>query len=96
MSKHAHLEAQWPEVLLAINDSDHEYDLSEDCLNEIIDCFNIKIQKCSTGFTCFQGHQVGHAQNGKSAGGTFSKFLKAQGFTSSSTLQEVQLKYSTP
>lgn len=95
MSKHALLEAQWPVVQLAIKDSDHEFDLSEDCLREIIDCFNIKIQKCSTGFTCFEGHNIGLAQHGKSAGGTFSKFLKVQGFTSSSTLQEVLLKYSS-
>lgn len=55
------------------------FELSDETIALLLECYNIKIQKASSGFICYQGHNIGGGQMAKSQGEAFSLFLRAQG-----------------
>lgn len=55
------------------------FELSEEAVSHLLDCYNIKVQQISSGFMCYQGHNIGGGQMARSQGEAFSLFLRAQG-----------------
>ena len=55
------------------------FDLSGETLSLLLCSFNIKIQKITQGYICYQGHNIGGGQNARTQGEAFSLFLRANG-----------------
>lgn len=93
MEIQSHLKDQWALVVKGLENPDFDFDLSEGAIQDLIDLFNIKIQKCSSGYICFKGHHVGHAKTAPSSGCAFCRFIKSQGLASNATLAEAVEKF---
>lgn len=57
------------------------FELGDEFRKYVLDEFNIKIQKTSTGHICYYAHKVGEGQAALSDGEAFCLFLRHQGCT---------------
>lgn len=89
MQKNLSLRDQWPLIQKGIADLDFKFELNDESIADLIDLFNIKLQKCSSGFICFQGHKVGLARKATCSGMALCRFLHSQEFNSSVSIEEV-------
>jgi len=55
------------------------FELSDETVSYLLDRYNIKVQKITSGFMCYQGHNIGGGQTARSQGEAFSLFLRYQG-----------------
>lgn len=86
--KQTELYKQWELIRQGLNHEGHEFDLSKNSLQGLIDEFNIKVQKCSTGYICFKGVNIGMGITGSSSGRAFCNYLKHIGVLSTNSWEE--------
>ena len=55
------------------------FELSDETVAYLLDSYNIKVQKISSGYMCYQGHNIGGGQSARSQGEAFALFLRIQG-----------------
>lgn len=55
------------------------FELGEDVTKKLLLDFNIKVQRISTGFICYHGHNLGGSQTARSEGEAFALFLRQHG-----------------
>jgi len=96
MDQLPNLVSHWPLIQQGLASPDEDFDLSELVIREVLDKFNIKVQACSSGFICFQGHSIGLGQHGGSSGCAFCRYLRQRGFSATSTVEEVYAQLFVP
>lgn len=55
------------------------FHLSSELIKDLLNNYNIKIQKTENGYTCFHGHNIGEASVAQTSGESFCLFLKSHG-----------------